>query len=198
MLKHDPFNFSNLALAKLAAFKPAEGITIEDGLITNEKHDRILFFAQTKESGMAADYAVSVKEVISSVQDHARNNGFTLTWMGALRATYDNNDTIRRDIHLTLPIAVILIFVICFLVYRQVSFGFLTFIPTVLGICLTLALFSCFTELSIIIIGFGAALLGITVDYAIHYLYQVDDVPEDTDPVRTLTGPIFALSLIHI
>ncbi len=192
MLQHDPFNLSSVAFAKLAAFKPAEGITIEDGLITNTARTRVLFFAKTRQSGMSAEYARSVERVIDTVQKHAASRGFTLTWMGALRATGDNNAIIKRDIHLTLPVAVLLIFVICLSVYRRISFGFLTLIPTVLGIGATMALFTCFGKLSIIIIGFGAALLGITVDYAIHYLYQVDDCPEDTDPVKTLTGPVFA------
>ena len=192
LLKNDPFGLALFSLAKLSAFKPADNIFIEEGFITNKDRNRILFFADLKKSETGEGSDRMAESVIKKAEIYADENGFKLTWMGGLRASLDNSEVIKRDIHLTLPIAIIIILMICMLVYRKPYFGLLTFIPTVLGITTVLAVFSYFQSLSIIIIGFSAALLGITVDYAIHYLYHVDDVPQDQDPVKTLTGPIFA------
>ena len=192
LLKNDPFGLARFSLAKLSAFKPAENITIEEGFITDKDRNRILFFADLKNSETDEDSDRITESVIKKAINYADENGFKLTWMGGLRASRDNSEIIKRDIHLTLPIAIIIILIICLLVYKKPYFGLLTFIPTVLGIAIMLAVFSHFYRLSIIIIGFSAALLGITVDYAIHYLYQVDDAPLDRDPVKTLAGPIFA------
>lgn len=192
ILQRDPFGLAQFSIAKLAAFKPAENITIEEGFVTNRAHNRILFFAHSKKPGMDDSNARAIQKIIETVEEYARDNGFHLTWMGAIRASRDNTDIIQRDVHLTLPIAFILILLICFLIYSRFYFGLLTFLPTLLGILITFAAFSYFGKLSIIILGFGAALLGITVDYAVHYLYHIDDVPQDKNPVKTLTGPIFA------
>lgn len=192
LLQHDPFGIAQYSLTKLSAFKPADNIIIEDGFITNSRRNRILFFASFINSKKDDTNERKAQGIIKAAEKYAGANGFKLTWMGGLRASRDNNEMIKRDIHLTLPVAIIIILAICMLAYRKPYFGFLTFIPTTLGIAFTLAVFSNFGRLSIIIIGFGAALLGITVDYAIHFLFHIDDAPQDKNPVKTLTGPIFA------
>jgi predicted exporter len=192
LLQQDPFGVAQFSLAKLEAFKPVKEMVIRDGFITNKTNDRILFFANLNGPGMNDTYAREAKKNIEAVENYCKENGFTLTWMGAIRASVDNTDTIKHDVYVTLPIVIILIVVICLLIYSRFYYGILAFFPTVLGIIITLAVFLTFGKLSIIILGFGAALLGITVDYAIHYLFHIDDAPEDKNPVGTLTGPIFA------
>jgi predicted exporter len=136
--------------------------------------------------------ARDVKKSIDIIEKYTKDSGFTLTWMGAIRASMDNTDIIKHDVHFTLPIVIILILILCLLVYSRFYYGIAVFFPTALGVLITLAVFLTIGKLSIIILGFGAALLGITVDYAIHYLFHIDDAPEDKNPVGTLTGPIFA------
>lgn len=191
-LKHDPFSIATYALTKLSAFKPAQDITIDEGFITNNSHTRIMFFAMSKGSAMNETTSAIVKKTMSSIEKVAQDKACTFTWMGAIRASADNSDTIKKDIYLTLPIALFIIFLICFGIYSKFYFGFLSFLPTALGILITLAFFTSFLNLSIIILGFGAALLGITIDYAIHFLYHIDDMSEDKNPVKTLSGPILS------
>ncbi len=192
LLQNDPFDISMFSLAKLATLKPIEQITIKDGLITNPTEDRILIFAQIAQEGMDESAARRARRIIEVWQAKAKAQDIEVAWMGAPRASLDNADTIKKDVHKTLPVALIAVFLICLGVYRRVSYGLLTFIPTLVGILFTLALFLFFGKLSIIILGFGAALLGITVDYAIHYLYHISESPQDPHPVKTLAGPIFA------
>lgn len=195
LLQKDPFGLGQYSLLKLEAFKPLEDVIIREGFITNKANNRILFFAELKYSGMNDIHLRKAKKDIEAVEKYCFNNGFTLTWMGAIRASLDNTDTIKRDVHFTLPIVIVLILLICLFIYSRFHYGALAFLPTILGIIITLAVFLSVTKLSIIILGFGAALLGITVDYAIHYLFQIDNSPKDTNPIQTLAGPIFASAL---
>ena len=193
-VQNDPFGLALFSLSKLSAFKPADNIVIDDGFITNKNRTRILFIVEI--TGMRLDHKTtkSVHNTIQAIEKNIKSKGFGLTWMGAARASQDNSQTIRNDINLTLPITISLIFLICFFIYKRFYYGFLTFLPTFTGILITFAFFSYFGKMSVIIIGFGAALLGITVDYALHYLYLIDDIPKNTNPVKTLSGPILSSS----
>ncbi|MBD3390856.1 MAG: MMPL family transporter, partial [Chitinivibrionales bacterium] len=194
-MRHDPFGLAAFGLRRLAALKPVEDVFFEDGFITNEDRSRILILVRIAGSGMDERTARATGTVFDKLEKMLRARGLRMVWMGAVRASRDNVDTVKRDVHFTAPIAAALILGICFLIYRRFYYGFLALVPTIAGILLTLALFSLAARVSIIMVGFGAALLGITIDYAVHYLYHLDAVPEDRRPAATLAPPILASAL---
>lgn len=187
ILKNDPFGFYPVLLKRLAAFSPSKDIRIRDGFLTNEENDRILIIAEfnsSKDEGVA-------KKRIDELENKLSGEN-RLIWMGALRASLDNSSSIKRDINVTLPITISIILLICLLIYRNRIYGLITFIPTILSILITFGLFAFFTDFSLILVGFAAALMGITVDFAIHYLYHLDTVTEDQNPLKTVRSPIIA------
>ena len=188
LIKNDPFGFYPILLAKLAVLRPASNITIRDGYLTNSENSRILLFA--KNSDITDEK--KLKSIISSAENLALKNRAEFIWMGGVRATIDNSDQIKRDINLTLPITVILILLICFGIYRNRYYGFLTFAPTIVGIIITFGIFSFFFDFPLITMGFGAALMGITVDFAIHYLYHKDSSNGNSSTLKVVKTPIIA------
>lgn len=193
-LKHDPFGFADVVYRRLSALRPARGIDFKDGFITNTDGDRILIPLRMP-SGVSTAQAQRLREVMEESARLAARGGVDLTWMSAARATLDNSETVRRDVYLTAPLTVAFILLLCFLVYRRPWYGLAVFVPTVLGIALTLAAATLAQQLSIIVLGFGAALLGITIDYAVHYFYHIENKPEDRRPARTLAPAILASAL---
>ncbi|MFP4415807.1 MAG: MMPL family transporter [Chitinispirillaceae bacterium] len=195
LLKHDPFGLAERSLYRLSAFKPTEDLYIEDGLITDSSRSRILLFAATRENGLDDSQAKTVTAFFDSLSHEFERRGFDFTWMGAVRASRDNAGTIQRDVHLTAPLSFLLILLICTAVYRRWYYGLFAFLPTALGVLFALGIFSAVGGLSLIILGFGAALLGITIDYAIHYICHTDVPSADRHPVDSLAPAILASAL---
>ncbi len=187
LLKNDPFGFYPTLLKRLASFSPSKEIRIRDGLLTNEKNDKILLITEFNDKKSEVEAKKKFTEIEKKISTKSN-----IIWMGAVRASLDNSNSIKRDINVTLPITLSMIFLICLLIYRNKLFGFITFIPTVLGILITFGTFAFFTNFSLIIVGFSAALMGITVDFAIHFLYHVDSVEKDPNPLQTVKSPILA------
>lgn len=191
-LKHDPFGFSPRLLMRLAALRPSPDIDFDQGYITNTARNRILLILSAKSAELSSGASAALVAVMDNARGRVANHGAKLCWMGAQRAADDNRKTIQRDVNRTAPLTVILIVGICFLVYRRFQFGLLVFIPTILGILVAVALISLILPVSVITLGFGAALIGITVDYAVHYFFHIENVPADTAPARTLAPAIAA------
>ncbi|MBD3319828.1 MAG: hypothetical protein GF350_01900, partial [Chitinivibrionales bacterium] len=194
-LAADPFNFKELLYRKFAALRFSQSMEIENGYITNSGRNRILLTANARDIEYIQKNSNAFITAIKRIKELARRNNCSFTWMSAARAALDNERTIRRDINCTAPIVALFIILLCALIYKRKHYGLLVFLPTALGIVYTLALLSLFGELSIIMLGFGAALTGITIDYAVHYFYHIDTMPGDPSPAKTLLRPISASAL---
>lgn len=194
-LRYDPFDFAPLVLRRLAAFRPSPRMTIRDGLVTDTGGRRVLFVLGVDGGGLDEHTARAVHRAMDGASALADSLGATLTWMSAHRAALDNSRTIRRDVNRTAPLTALLIMLLCVLVYRRFYYGVLVFVPTLLGIACAMAGAALLGTLSIIVLGFAATLIGITVDYAVHYFFHIENHPDDPSPVRTLAPAILASSL---
>ncbi|MBD3243204.1 MAG: MMPL family transporter [Chitinivibrionales bacterium] len=194
-LRHDPFDFAPLVLRRLAAFRPSPRMTIRDGLVTDTSGTRVLFVLGVDGGGLEESTARAVESAMTDARALADSLGADLTWMSAHRAALDNSRTIRRDVNRTAPLTALLIMLLCVLVYRRFYYGVLVFVPTFLGIACAMAAAALLGTLSIIVLGFAATLIGITVDYAVHYFFHIENHPDDKRPARTLTPAILASSL---
>jgi len=191
-LQHDPFHLADKALHRLAAFRPSPDIFFENGFITNRSRDRILIIVTAQSSSLDESTSQALTRVIEKAGEKVADQGVELTWMGAHRASLDNSAAIKKDIHLTAPVTILLIIIICLSVYGRFHYGLLVFVPTILGILFSFALYSVFNTISIIMIGFSAALAGMSVDYAIHFFYHLQSCPEDPTPARSIGRAILA------
>lgn len=194
-LRHDPFDFAPVVLKRLAAFRPAESITIRDGLISDTGGTRTLFVVGVRSDDLDESTSRAVASAMARGDSVAAALGCRLTWMSAHRAALDNSRTIRRDVNRTAPLTAVLIMLLCVAVYRRFYYGLLVFVPTLLGVATAMAGAALAGTLSIIVLGFAATLIGITVDYAVHYFFHVENHPEDTRPAHTLLPAIAASSL---
>jgi len=193
MVNHDPFGLSWKAMAKLAAFRPGENIALNNGFLTNKENSAILLFAEINRDDSIKTSDATIVEWFQRLKKLSAQNHVTMLWMGAPRASFDNEQQIKKDINLTAPLSIVFILILCISVYQRKRYGFLAFLPTIVGIILTLGLFSLFTSLSFIMLGFGAALLGITIDYAVHVLFHFDHYHQTKhQTVAFLYRPILA------
>ena len=100
---------------------------------------------------------------------------FTLTPVGAYRAALDNEIIAKRDIKKVILFSMIGIVVLLFIAFPRPYIGLLSFLPAVAGTMVAVFLFSLFNKsISALTIGFGGAIISITVDHGIAYLLFLD------------------------
>ena len=99
----------------------------------------------------------------------------TLTPVGAYRAALDNERIIRHDVQLAIILATAGIAVLLLLSFSRPLIGLLSLVPAIAGTAAALFVYSLFhPSISIIMLGFGGAIISITVDHGITYLLFLD------------------------
>ncbi|MHC5057269.1 MAG: MMPL family transporter [Planctomycetota bacterium] len=114
------------------------------------------------------------------------------------------NMSMQRDIRRTFVVSLVGVLLLFLLVYRRPAVAFLVGVPLVACVVWTLAVAgSCFERISILSAAFGAVLLGLGIDYAIHvynrYGLQRSRGASSEDAVREsvlLAGPGILLGAV--
>jgi predicted exporter len=132
-----------------------------------------------------------------------------LTPVGAYRAALDNETMARRDVRKIIWFATAGIALLLFFTFPRPWIGLLAFLPAVAGTVSALFVMSlAYRSLSVLTLGFGGAVIAITVDHGIAYLLFLDrdHVTHGRDAARevlavglvaalTTAGAFLALSL---
>jgi len=197
----DPIGLASAVMHRLKSVQAGFGSTrIEDGRIVSGDGRHVLITAMPLfPSSDCERSAPLVKALLASakaVDDEFRKYGVHVSIGGGHRIGLDNSRLIRQDAGRALCVAAIAMFLLALVSYRRRWLALLTLIPTVVGATVAGAILSLIgTQISGVAIGCGTILLGITVDYAIHVLYHIDnsshtDRPSIANTVFHIVPPI--------
>ena len=116
---------------------------------------------------------------------------FSVTMISGHRYTLANIDAIKKDIAIILICSSLGIFILFLLFLRSVG-GIFVFLFPICVLCIAAAGVSVFYRtVSAVTIGFGAVLLGISVDFAIHVYFAMRSDPSNPpDAIARVSRPI--------
>ncbi|MEA3466088.1 MAG: MMPL family transporter [Thermodesulfobacteriota bacterium] len=121
--------------------------------------------------------------------------GIQATVVSGHQYTLANASTIQRDLRIVLGTATLAILLIFILLLRSWHALFVFLLPaSVLGVSAA-AVAVVFPSVSGITIGFGAVLLGITVDFTLHVYFSLRGSSQPTMQLRRLTSPLIGGAL---
>ena len=121
--------------------------------------------------------------------------GVIVTPVGAYRAALDNEMLARRDTRRIVAFAMGGIALLLFLTFPRPWIGLLAFVPAVAGTVTALFVMSLLqARLSVLTLGFGGAVISITVDHGIAYLLFLDRPRATTG--REAAREVLAVGLI--
>ncbi|MBN2040530.1 MAG: MMPL family transporter [Spirochaetes bacterium] len=179
----DPLGLKNIILAKLSQFT-AKGTQIYRGQLFSSDGRHLLLIANPE--GSASDTELSKKisglinDIESKINNNNKNKHFTLTPVGAYRAALDNEVSARNDAKKAVTLATIGIALLLLFAFPRPLMGLLALLPAVFGTMTALFVYSMINDsVSILAIGFGGALISITVDHGIAYMLFLDQ-PQET------------------
>ena len=169
----DPVGISSLALSKLRQFQFEEGFEMQDGYIfTNNKKNLLLFIDPANPPSETGKNAIFFNRLDKLLNDLSakENNVLKAEYYGASAVAVGNAQQIKKDIALTVTMAMLIILIFVGWFFRKVSIPFISFLPAVFGgISALMLIFFARGKMSTIALGIGSVLLGIIVDYALYF-----------------------------
>ncbi len=165
----DPLGMTTMPLERLQAFRYDENFIIDDGYLMTKDGRHLLLFINPAESSKETKNNSRLIRELDNVIGTMPQNKFAISYFGGVAVAVENAHQIRRDVTLTVSVAAIALLSLLFFFFRRLSTFFFLVIPTLLGgLCALAILTLCRGEVSIISIGIGSVLLGITLDYSLH------------------------------
>ena len=195
----DPVGISSLALVKLKQFQIEDGYEIIDGYIfTKTRRNLLLFVNPLNPPNDTRKNAVFFRKLDNLLQYLSSKNNFSIKaeYFGSPAVSVGNAEQIKKDIAVTVTVAVVIILLFIGLFFKNRYIPFISFLPAIFGGIMALAIiFILKGKMSTIALGIGSVLLGIIVDYAL-YFYSLYNSKRSVEMViRDLTMPLIMCSL---
>ncbi len=186
----DPFHFSAPVLSRLKSFQLNDYYCIvDDYIFTSDKQHLILFVtsanggSETARNSLLADlFEKASGQVSPDIQ---------VDYFGAPLVAVANANQIKKDSYLSVALAVLLIVLLLGYFFRSPMPLLLVCVPVVWGASFGLALlYLCKGTVSTIAIAAGSVILGIAVNYAMHYLIHLKYHPHPRTVLRDIVNPM--------
>ncbi len=195
----DPLGLSFLGLEKLQQLNIGESIELYNDFLVSKDHRKLLLFIsprlaanETAKNDLFIDKLYHISEQLNTIFATKAKGEYYGTTVVAVA----NARQIKKDIRLTIGIALSILLLILVFFYKKLTIPFILFVPTLLGGLLGISvLYLVKTKTSAIALGIGSVLLGITLDYALHILTHYRNNQNIQQLYEDVTRPILMSSL---
>lgn len=181
LISMDPLGMRNIVMSKLSHLIPSRNSKIYKKQLISSDGRHLLIIAKPICSSTDTTFGRTITQLMHKISNELnrkyldRGYKFTITPVGAYRAALDNEliaktDTKRAILFSTIGIALLLLFA-----FPRPLLGLLSLLPAIVGTLTAFFVYSLFhRSISIMAIGFGGAIISISVDHGIAYLLFLD------------------------
>ncbi|MFQ5486494.1 MAG: MMPL family transporter, partial [Desulfobacterales bacterium] len=177
----DPLGLKDLVMAKLAYLSPSQNVRIYKRQLISSDGKHLLLMADPITSSTETSFSRRAAELIHTVslevkQKYSKTeHRFALTPVGAYRVALDNELIARKDVRNAILFSMIGITLLLIFTFPRPYIGLLSLLPAVAGTMVAFFVYSFFHKtVSLMVLGFGGAIISISVDHAIAYLLFLD------------------------
>ncbi len=192
-VKADPLGLYSPALQRLNALNPTESYRMEDEYLFNDSGDKGFAFFSSPFSGSDTQGNARIVSLIDQVValTEGEHPDVHVSAVGAPTIAVTNAQQIKRDSFLSLAIAIVLIFgILMFTMARKRNLLWLG-IALIFGWIFALAVIALFkTSISLIVVGIGSVIIGIAVNYPLHYLDHIKQEPNKREALKDVIQPL--------
>lgn len=171
-IRRDPLQLETLALEKLAHLNPIPDVRLKDGHFLSRDGRSSLILADTP---IAMIDAVGGRKLMTAFETARQTlpDGITADLISGHPYTLANAETIQADMKLVLLVSGLGIFLL-FVVFLRSFRAFVVYLLPLFSMVAALVTAQLwFGTLSGITVGFGAVLLGITIDFGLHVYFSL-------------------------
>ena len=180
-ISRDPLGLKDILLERLAQLAPTQSATLYKEQIVSEDGRHLLVTAASCVSSTDTAFARQVAELMQTIAAdlNATYGGagheITLTPMGAYRVALDNELIARQDVRNAILFATLGIVLLLVFSFPRPYLGMLSLLPAIAGTAAAFCVYSLLHEtISLMVLGFGGAIISISVDHGIAYLLFLD------------------------
>jgi uncharacterized protein len=198
----DPLHLSGHVISKLKDFQVNRQYEIyNDYIFSKKKTDLLCFITVSYPVSATAKNAELVQcldQAVTNVQQSFRNN-LKITYFGAAPVAVTNATQIKRDTLISIIISVVLILLLLGWFFRSGRALLLITFPVVFGTVMSLAaLFFIKGSISAIAIGAGSIILGIAINYSLHFMVHLKHEPDSEKTLKEIASPMTIGSITTI
>ncbi|MBX2965387.1 MAG: 1-acyl-sn-glycerol-3-phosphate acyltransferase [Cyclobacteriaceae bacterium] len=201
LITSDLAGFSYLVLKKLLQLQYDENFEIYDSHILTKDKRHLIFFVQpgysANETGKNTDFVKALNEITKSFS--AENETRLVSYFGAAAVAVGNAEQLKNDTFLTVSLMVVLLAVFITGFFKDIRVLPVILIPVIFG-----GLFALFciylikASVSILAIAAGSVILGIAVNYALHFLVHQRNHQNKEDVIKDIARPMTLGSLTTV
>jgi 1-acyl-sn-glycerol-3-phosphate acyltransferase len=192
-IKADPLNLYSPSLQRLNALNPTQNYRMEDEYLFNENGDKGFAFFSSPFSGSDTQGNAKIVDLIDKVVKMTENEHpeVQISAVGAPTIAVTNARQIKHDSYLSIALALVLIFgILMFTMARKRNLLWLG-IAILFGWIFALAVIALFkSSISIIVVGIGSVIVGIAVNYPLHYLDHIKQEPNKREALKDVIQPL--------
>jgi len=208
-IANDPLGISTLVLKKLQTLRVEEQYTLIDGYIFSRDKRHLLFFitpanlpSETALNGeliRVLDEEISDISAVPGFSGDSESIRIKVDYFGSIAVAVGNANQIKRDIILSLILALVAILLLIGWYFRNAAIPLIGFIPAFFGGGLALSiLYLVKGNVSAIALGIGSVILGLIIDYALYMINHFRKKRNVELVIREMAQTIFVCSLTSI
>ena len=195
----DPLGLSFIALKKLEALNFGNDFSLKNGFLVSKNEQNVLLFINPKlASSETAENEKFVKQLyeINSQLNISFKEKVSSEYFGATIIAVENAQRIKKDIQVTISIALSVLLLILIVFYKKITIPIILFIPTLFAGLLAITILMLIRgKISAISLGIGSVLLGVTLDYSLHILTHIRNGNSIKNLHQEICKPILMSSL---
>ena len=192
-IKADPLNLYSPTLQRLNVLNPTQGYRMEDEYLFNERGDKGFAFFSSPFSGSDTQGNAKIVGLLDQViaQTEAEHPDVHVSAVGAPTIAVTNAQQIKKDSFVSVTLAIVLIFgILMFTMARKRNLLWLG-ISILFGWVFALAVIALFkSSISIIVVGIGSVIVGIAVNYPLHYLDHIKQETNKREALKDVIQPL--------
>jgi 1-acyl-sn-glycerol-3-phosphate acyltransferase len=192
-IAQDPVGIVPIAFQKLQSLQFDPGYELYNGYIFSKDGKRLTFFLDLKTKASETGKNAKLFEKMDQLLGRWKRQypGLHISYFGGPAVAAGNAVQMRFDTILTLSITIVLLLALTFYVFRRKRAPLILMIPVVFGAIFGLAITALIQgTVSIIALGAGAIILGIAIDFSVHFMSHARTHPDMRENVKTLVFPL--------
>ena len=194
IIAQDPANISQVVLAKLQSLQVNEDFTLHDNYFFSKDHRFLLFFISPafppNDTGNNSVFLKSLDEQIQDLQKQLNLN-VQAQYFGAAAVAAGNANQLNKDTILTITIMISLMVVFLFGFLRKATAPILILAPVLFGALFSLgAIWLIQGTISVLAIAAGSIVLGIAINYSLHFFSHLKETNDVRQVVKDLVQPM--------
>jgi 1-acyl-sn-glycerol-3-phosphate acyltransferase len=190
----DPIGITPYALKRMQSLQFEDNFELDNGYIFTKDKKHLLFFivpkAKSSETAKNVKLIDALDNAVSKTISDSKEKVYA-EYFGSVAVAVGNAKQIKKDMTLTLSFTMIGLFLFISFFFKRFEVFFLIFIPVLFGGAFSIALLYLFKgEISAIALGAGSIVLGIAMDYTIHFYTHFKHTNSAEETVKDLAFPL--------